>query len=476
VSVVEAPRTEVDAAEPRLVAALALMEAQLESERREKDIPGLAAVVVHDQDVIWARGIGLADLKEQRPMEADTPIRVGSITKVFTAAMLMQLRDAGKLQLDDPVDTHIPGFSIRSPFPGSKAITLRQLVSHTAGLPVEAPLDHFRTMAFPSGQEMAESLKDSELGFMPATQFRYSNAGFAVLGRALERAAGQPYSEYVVQRILKPLGMADSGFDADSAATERMATLYRAGRKDSRSQAEKRRQVEMFHPEIGGLVPSGHLYSSVLDMARFISLQFSEGTAAENGVLAANSVKEMHAPVWIAPDWSGGIGLGWHLRPLGKHTMVFKSGLTFGSTTDAAFIPALKLGVAVFVNSVALAPVMTRAGLELLAPIVETLSKAPTVDEPTMGPEESEIYLGTYAWPAMQLAVEVKIVDGRLAVVADTGLSIDTAMLTPAGEHSFRMRGGSVSGDIATFELGQSGRIRLLHLGPYTFEREETAQ
>jgi CubicO group peptidase (beta-lactamase class C family) len=451
--------------DPRLAAALTLLGAQLEAERQEKDIPGLAVAVVREQEVIWSRGLGLANLKDGRPMQADTIFRVGSITKVFTATMMMQLRDAGRLQLDDPVERHIPGFTIRSPFPGSRPVTLRQLASHTSGLPVEAPLDHFRTMVFPSGAEMAMSLKDAELGFMPGTQFRYSNAGFAVLGHALERAAATPYAEYVSACILRPLGMADSGFDAGPDVERRMATLYRARRGD-------RRQVEMFHPEIGGLVPSGHLYSTVNDMARFIALQFSTGTAEANGVLDAGSLQETRAPNYVAPDWSGGIGLGWHLSRLGSHTAVNKSGVTFGSTTDAAFIPALKLGIAVCVNSIALAPLMTRSGLELLAPIVEKLSQPPAVDQLPVDPRQWEIYIGTYAWPLMQLAIDVKIVDGRLTVVADSGLGVETVTLVPHAEHTFRMQGGSVSGELARFELGEDGRVRYLHFGPYTFERE----
>jgi CubicO group peptidase (beta-lactamase class C family) len=463
--VLTAPAGTAASLDPRLAAALALLETQLEAERQEKDIPGLAATVVRDQQVIWSRGLGLANLGDERPMQPDTIFRVGSITKVFTATMMMQLRDAGLLQLDDPVEKHIPGFTVRSPFPGSRPVTLRQLASHTSGLPVEAPLDHFRTMVFPSGVEMAMSLRDAELGFMPGTQFRYSNAGFGVLGHALERAAATPYAEYVVARILRPLGMADGGFEAGPDVARRMATLYRPRRGD-------RRQVEMFHPEIGGLVPSGHLYSTVNDMARFIALQFSDSSAAENGVLDAGSIQEMRAPTYVAPDWSGGMGLGWHLSRLGSHTAINKSGLTFGSTTDAAFIPALKLGVVVFVNSIALAPLMTRAGLELLAPIVEKLSRPPASEQPSADPRQWEIYVGTYAWPVMQLAVDAKLLDGRFIVVADTGLGIETVTLLPHAEHTFRMHGGSVSGELARFDLGDDGCARYLHFGPYTFERE----
>ena len=169
------------------------------------------------------------------------------------------------------------------------------------------------------------------------------------------------------------------------------------------------------------------------------------------------------------------MALGWHLIRLGRHTAIFKSGLTFGSTTDAAFIPDLKLGIAVFINGVAAVPTMTRMGLELLAPIVEELSRPPIPDDSAEQMRDWSVYEGTYAWSLMQLAVEVKTADGRLTVATDTGIGVDTAVLAPLGNHRFRIEGSSAAGDIATFELDESGQARRLHFGPYSFEREEQA-
>jgi CubicO group peptidase (beta-lactamase class C family) len=332
---------------------------------------------------------------------------------------------------------------------------------------VEAPLEHFHTLTFPSGAAMAESMKDAELGFMPGTQFRYSNGGYAVLGYALERACARPYADYVVERILQPLGMTSSGFDPDPEIEARMVTPYhpRRGSKEL---------IESFHPDIGGLVPSGNLYSTVEDMARFLSLQFREDSHADNGVLDAGSLAEMHAPVWMAPDWQGGMGIGWGLGRLRDRIIVNKSGATFGTTTDAAFLPDLKLGMAVFVNSIAIAPARaTRTGLELLAPIVERLQRSAPSEPATPLPADAAKYTGTYVWPEMEVELEVTLADGQLMAAVDQSLAVERVALIPLEDGRFRIQGGSTSGDIARFEVDSSGAVQRLILGPYPFGREE---
>jgi CubicO group peptidase (beta-lactamase class C family) len=195
-------------------AALAGLDVQIEAARQEQHVPGLSVVIVADQDVLFLKGYGLADLVNALPATPHTIYRIGSNTKLFTATMLMQLRDAGKLQLDDPVERYLPAFSIPSRFPDSPPITFRQLATHTSGLPLEAPLEygyHF-TRTFPSIEALLSSLTYLERCQPPYTAYRYSNLGFNILGHTLAQIAQQPYAEYVTQHLLNPLGMNDSGF------------------------------------------------------------------------------------------------------------------------------------------------------------------------------------------------------------------------------------------------------------------------
>src|SRR6266581_396090 len=191
----------LDKNDPEIEAALVLLDAQIEAERKDQKIPGLSAAVIYDQEIIWFKGFGYANVQEQMPADSRTVYRVGSITKLFTATMLMQLRDAGKLQLDDPIEKYVPAFKLKSPFDDQRSPTFRQVVSHTAGLPIEAPLDYWQTLEFPTIEKVLESLKDAEMVFPAMTKFKYSNLGFAILGYALEVIANQPFKEYIVEHI-----------------------------------------------------------------------------------------------------------------------------------------------------------------------------------------------------------------------------------------------------------------------------------
>jgi len=156
---------------------------------------GLSVAVISDQDLLWAKGLGYADYARQIPATPQTIYRIASITKLFTATMLMQLRDAGQVQLDDPLTRYLPpSFTIISPFPDAKAPTLRQVVSHTAGLPREAPFDYEEAVPIPSIEVILDEIREIELLVPPMTEWRYSNLGVALLGHALERIAHQPYN------------------------------------------------------------------------------------------------------------------------------------------------------------------------------------------------------------------------------------------------------------------------------------------
>jgi CubicO group peptidase (beta-lactamase class C family) len=132
----------LDKNDPALRAILTEIEADAENARVRAKIPGMSIVIVYDQAVLLAKGFGYADLEQQIPADPQTVYRVGSVTKVFTALMLMQLRDAGKLHLDDPIQKYLPEFQIKSRFPDARPATFRQVAAHYAGLPREAPMLH----------------------------------------------------------------------------------------------------------------------------------------------------------------------------------------------------------------------------------------------------------------------------------------------------------------------------------------------
>jgi CubicO group peptidase (beta-lactamase class C family) len=319
--------------------ALEALVPRLEAERQRRGVPGVSVGVVYDQTLIWSRGFGTANVQTGAPATTETLYRVGSITKLFTDTMLLQLRDAGKLDLDDPIEHDLPELNLAAPY-ASGGPTFRQLASHTSGLPREAPLNYWRTRAFPTEAELLESLRSARPIAAPGTVYQYSNLGVALEGMGLERVAGEPYRQYVIAHILDPLGMSASGFDLSNAVRTQLAV--------GSSAATTPEGVDRL-PDFGALTPAAGLYTSVDDIAKFIALQFRDGNADTGTVLGGRSLQEMHNAA-SRGSGPGDFAIGWEVGSLGDHTTIGHPGVVYGFTTQLSLVPESKLGVAVFTN------------------------------------------------------------------------------------------------------------------------------
>ncbi len=198
----------IDIQSSELQACIALIDAFLETERKVRAIPGLSLAIVYNQEILWSKGFGFADIARSIPATPKTLYRVASVTKLFTATMLMQLRDAGKLQLDEPLDKYLPELKVKSTFADPAPITFRQVAAHLSGLPRDDSLKRSykeNQIIYPSAEEIQASLKDIELVTAPMTEKHYSNLGFALLGLALGRIADQSYPGYIAEHILQPI-------------------------------------------------------------------------------------------------------------------------------------------------------------------------------------------------------------------------------------------------------------------------------
>ncbi len=169
--------------DPEIGAALSLLEAQITRDITDRVCPGISVSVIHDQAMIWSRGFGYADLDGKVPASPDTVYAVGSITKLFTATMLLQLRDAGKLRLDDAVQDYLPEVRVPSRHAGAPAITFRHLVTHTSGLSKDAPTEYWATSQFPPVERLMELMPETEQPYPSATQWKYSNLAIALMAR-----------------------------------------------------------------------------------------------------------------------------------------------------------------------------------------------------------------------------------------------------------------------------------------------------
>jgi CubicO group peptidase (beta-lactamase class C family) len=447
--------------DPSVASNLRLYEIWVGEQMEYYHQPGVSIGLIHDQDLIWAKGFGLRDVERRLPATPGTIYRIASITKTFTATAIMQLRDAGKLQLDDPVVKHLPWFTYDNRFPDAPVITIRHLLTHTSGLPREADFPYWSDPSrFPTREEMIEALHGQESVFPPETRYKYSNLALAVAGEIVAAVSGEPFAEYIQGHILDPLGMTSSYVRTGDIDRGRLATGYELMRPDG---------TQPLSPETDskGLTPAANMSSTVEDLARYVSLQLRDGPAGGAQILKGSTLREMHRVHWLEDDWSSGRGLSFGVWRQGSRTLVGHSGWVGGYRTQVAFDPESKIGVVVLTNSDEGGPgSYVRQAFELLAPAIEKAAAqkpvVPTVSDPTR-------YVGRYHDPD-GWETDVLWYDGRLVMYGHgyppsanpRGALTD---LTPEGEHVFRMTGENGDGELVVFEFRPDGRVARVKVG-----------
>ena len=286
-SIAQLVRAEVTLRErPEVADAITVLDMWIEQHVAHRGVPGLSIAVVYDQEIVWAKGYGYSDLETKTPVTPDTVYRIGSITKLFTSTAIMQLRDQGKLRLDDPVSRHLPWFRVHNPFPDAPEITIRHLLTHTSGLPREAAFPYWTDHVFPTREELTEGAPGQDALNPPETTYHYSNLGMSVLGGVVTVVSGQPWADYVQEKILQPLGMSSSSTAPGEALMQRLSTAYMLPAPDG-----SRRVMEYY--ETGAIAPAGSIVSTVEDLGRFASLQFRDGPAGGEQILRGSTLREM---------------------------------------------------------------------------------------------------------------------------------------------------------------------------------------
>ena len=229
---------------------------------REAGVPGVAWGVVRDGELVASGGIGTIRDGEDRPPDADSVFRIASMTKSFTAATIFLLRDEGLLRLDEPAATYVPALAgWRPPTADGDRITVRHLLTMSAGLPTDDPWgDRQQDLDL---ERFAELLAAGPaLAWPTGTTFEYSNLGYGILGRVITAVAGREYGEVVTDRILRPLGMTATGYHQESVPEDRLVHGY-VRRGDT--------LVREGTDGYGALASMGGLFSSVRDLARWVA-------------------------------------------------------------------------------------------------------------------------------------------------------------------------------------------------------------
>lgn len=312
------------------------------AEFAKDNLAGATIGVISGPDLVWTKSYGMADAENKVAATKDSVYRIGSITKQFTGIMLLQLVSQGKVNLSDPVEKYYPEIAkVANPWKGAPPITLIELATHTSGMDREpADMATYTTGPVANWQEtLLSALPHTKLAFEPGTRYSYSNIGYGILGQALSRAAGEPYIDYVQKHILDPLGMKHSAFEQNEEILKALAKGYiiRNGVADSADAARELRTGR------GYKIPNGALFTTVGDLAKFVSLEMGDGPAT---IIAKSVLADNYSRVSSANgSLSFGYGVGFMLMRDGETTAIGHGGSVAGFVAGAWFNPASHTGI-----------------------------------------------------------------------------------------------------------------------------------
>jgi len=396
------------AAGPAYREAAEALSAMIEREREDKGLAAVSIALVDGDEVVWAAGFGPRDAEGTVPATAGTVYRVGSVSKLFTDMAVMQLVERGELDLDAPVQDYLPDFAPENP--AGVPVTLRQLMSHRSGLIREPPAGHYFDDTGTDLAATVASLNGTPQIYPPTTRTKYSNAGIAVVGYTLEATRGEPFADYVRRAVLTPLGMDRSAFTPDPEVTEELAAAWMWGfdRPDFPAPT-----FEL------GMAPAGSMYSTVLDLSRFMSAMFRGGVGVRGRVLEAATLDSMWTPQFAPAGATTGYGLGFAVGEFHGRRRLGHGGAIYGFSTELAFLPDDGLGVVV-VSAVdgtnAVADRIATAALELMWAVRngQALPREPLLGTDPVDPSLALALEGT--WESEGTGLELDARDGRLVM------------------------------------------------------------
>lgn len=273
---------------------------------RKGDIAGCVTLIARHGKLASLEAVGYQDLEQKVPMKPDTVFQVMSNTKPVTAVAVMMLEEKGLLALSDPVEKHLPEF--HRPAGSFRAMTIRDLLTHTSGLSSEDPkaIWDSEVKLASTLAEVASLISQQPIESEPGARYRYSGPGFAVLGRIVEVVSGQRYEDFLEQRIFKPLGMSDSFFFPPPGKRHRIAQVY--GRQAG---ALRPAAVDLYRQGAKYANPAGGLFSTAADMSAFCQMMLNGGAWRGTRVLSRASVETMTRIQFREGNAATGRGLGW---------------------------------------------------------------------------------------------------------------------------------------------------------------------
>jgi CubicO group peptidase (beta-lactamase class C family) len=322
------------------------IDAYVEGQMRRLHIPGVSLAIVEGNQIVHLRGFGRARPGGEAP-SPETPFFIGSCTKSFTALAVMQLVEAGKVELDAPVQRYLPWFRVADP-QASAQMTVRHLLNQTSGLPVlpsEAALADFDDSP-DATERLVRALSTLKLTRPVGSKFEYSNTNYNVLGLIVEAASGKSYSDYIQQHIFDPLEMRHSYTSKAAAQRDGLAVGYRYWFG-----------VPIPVPDLSiptGSLPSGQLISSAEDMAHYLVAYLNGGRYCGTQILSQAGTDELTRG---EAEWKemgsliGYYGMGWVDQKFGENRIVSHGGTVPDFGAFMALLPEQKKGIVLLFNA-----------------------------------------------------------------------------------------------------------------------------
>ena len=442
--------------DPRVADAVNAWETWVEYQAAINGVPGVSLGIVHDQELLGSNAFGYANPAERKPATPETLYSICSISKLFTSVAVLQQRDAGKLRLDDPITDHLPWCNIEDVHPEDGPVTVRGLLTHSAGLPRESDYPYWTAedYPFPTREQLKARLGEQQTLYPASRYFQYSNLGLSLAGEIVVATSGENFGDYVQAAVLAPLGMKSTFTEVPlHLRGDRLAIGHSARKRDG-----SRDVVAPFQAR--GIAPAAGFVSNVDDLARFAMWQFRLLSGGGDEVLRASTLREMQRVQWVDPDWKTTWGLGFKVARDGDHTFVSHGGGCPGYYTHFRLEPKAKIAVIVLTNSIGSeVGFYTAKGFELVAPAVKAAKDNPE-DVPERDPDLDR-YVGIYEsiwgqsaiirWENSLAALWLKTRDPKEAL----------EKLEKTGEHTFRRvrKDDEQRGEEFLFDVAEDGTV-----------------
>jgi CubicO group peptidase (beta-lactamase class C family) len=444
--------------------------AAAQGEASRWNVPGIAVAILHHASV-ESTSAGLTSLIAKRPVTDDTIFQIGSISKVFTATLVMQLVDDGQLDLDRPVIGYVPELPLADTT-AREAVTLRHLLSHSAGFEGD------RFIAYGRGNDAlakAVSAFDTLRQWTPPGElFSYNNAGFSLVGRVIENVTGQPFETAIAERLFTPLGLQTAVFFAEDAIGLDHAVGHRLRHREAGHTIAEGYSLPRHINAAGGII------TSTRELLRFARLHIDDGEIDGRRLLSAQSARAMRMPRIEAGPSRGAYGIGWAIRDADGFRIVSHGGATRGFRAQLTVVPERSFAIAILTNG--------EPGSRAIQEIESwALGKylgytAPTPPVVRLGKKKLDAFAGTYHRHDGRFVIERAKRQLQLTYVSideESGEEEEPEVffLDPIGPHHFRFTEGRNHGAIADFITleGPDGTVRhLFRSGGRLAERDET--